>query len=141
MIEKLLTLPVNWLAILASAIATMVVGFVWYGVFAKKWSDLTGWTTEKVRQIPQNQMMMSYGGTFVGSLVMNLVLAHVLLALGASDVIDGVLAGVVLAIGFVGTSFMATFLFEHRPRALYFIDAGYHVVSMAVCGAILALWK
>jgi hypothetical protein len=142
MIDKLLLAPVNLLAVLSCGVATMVVGFLWYGpLFSKKWSELTGWTNEKIAQLPQNQMMMSYGGTFVGSLVMNFVLAHVIGVLGATRVVDGILAGVILAVAFVGTSYMATFLFEHRSRTLFFIDAGYHVVSMSVCGAILALWK
>ncbi|MBK7830374.1 MAG: DUF1761 domain-containing protein [Nannocystis sp.] len=42
--------------------------------------------------------------------------------------------------GWVAPALTTTFLFERRPRRLLAIDAGYHVVTFTLMGAILGAW-
>src|SRR5262245_51700624 len=71
--------PVNYLAVLASAVAMMVLGFLWYGpLFGKTWSRLMGWgemTPEKMAEM-QKKARPGYAITFVGALLMAYVLSH-----------------------------------------------------------------
>lgn len=40
---------VNYLAVVVAAVASMAVGFLWYGVlFRKQWMSLMGLTTESI---------------------------------------------------------------------------------------------
>lgn len=132
---------VNWLAILVCGIALMVVGFVWYTVFAKPWAAYTGWTREKVAKIPQNEMITSYVITFITALVMVFVLANFLKLLPAADVGSALLGATVVWIGFTAAPAISNFAFERRPWGLFLIVCGNTLVSLWVSAVILALWK
>lgn len=142
MLQTLLATPINWLAVLAAGISTMVVGYVWYGpLFAKTWSALTGWTEEKVRALGSASMARQYGFTFVLALFMSFVMAHLLKAVGAQTAVDGALTGLIVGLGFVATSFGTVYLFERQSPKLYGINVGYQIVIMVVVALILTLWK
>ena len=139
MIQELLS--VNWLAVVACGVVLMIIGFAWYTLFAKPWSELSGWTREKVAQVPQNQMMMSYGITFLTALLTVFVLAG-MLHLTRTTAIPGALAlaGVVWA-GFTAGPTISNFAFERRPWALWAITSGNTLVSLLISAVILVLWK
>jgi hypothetical protein len=127
---------VNWLAVIAGAVSTMVVGFVWYSnmLFAKRWLKLSGLSEADVKNGPG----VGYALTFVGSLFMSYVLAHFISYLGATDWMSGLQVGLWVGLGFVATAFLSEFIFNKRPRDLYFITAGYQVVALAIAGAVIS---
>jgi hypothetical protein len=126
---------VNWLAIIAAAISTMVVGFIWYhpAVFGKAWQKLTGMSDDKIKNGPG----VGYALTFVASLFMGYVLSHFLVYAGAVEWMDGLVTGTWIGLGFVATSFASEYIFNQKPRNLWLISAGYQVVAIAVAGAII----
>ena len=139
-------LQVKFLAVLIAAVVLMVLGFIWYTVFAKQWSAYTGWTREKVQQQPQSQMMMSYGLTFVSAFVQAWVLAGLFNVIGITSA-TGVpiltalgLAALVWA-GFVAAPSVSNFAFEHRPWGLWAIINGLYLVNLLVAGIILVILK
>lgn len=133
---------VNWLAILVCGIASMVVGFVWYGpLFGKRWAALTGWTEQKIRSLPQNNMPVTYGLAFVLLILAAFVLANVLKLAQATTIADGLLAGFATWLGFVATTMGVNELFERTPLSLLAINAGYQLVNFLVFSLILVLWQ
>jgi hypothetical protein len=58
-----------------------------------------------------------------------------------ADTMAGVLAGLLVGLGWVAPGLTCTFLFERRPRRLLAIDAGYHVVTFTLMGTILGAWN
>ena len=130
------TVEVSWLAVIAGAISTMVVGFVWYSpvLFAKQWLKLSGLSDAAVKQGAGT----GYALTFVGALFMAYVLAHFISYLGATTWMDGLTTGLWISSGFVATAYLSDFVFNKKPRNLYFITAGYQVVAISVAGAIIA---
>jgi hypothetical protein len=132
---------VNWLAVLVSGIVFMVVGFVWYTVLGTQWSGYTGWTREKVAQIPQNQMTTSYIITFITALLTSFVLANTLKLANASDIPSGLLGAFFVWLGFTASPAISNFAFEHRPWGLWAITVGNTLVSMLIGSVILVLWK
>jgi hypothetical protein len=50
------------------------------------------------------------------------------------------MAGALVGLCWVGTSFGITYLFERKPFILFAINAGYHLVTFTVMGTILGLW-
>jgi hypothetical protein len=140
-------IPINYLAVLASAIAAMAIGFLWYGpLFGKTWSRLMGWgemTPEKMAEM-QKKARPAYAISFVGSLIMAYVLAHALVFassyLNASGITAGLTAGFWNWLGFIVPVTIGSVLWDGKPWKLWCINAGYWLVLLLVMGAILALW-
>lgn len=130
---------VNLLAVLVCGIASMVIGFVWYSkvLFGNVWMKLSGISEAQMKKANSN-MPMLYGTMFIASLVMAYVLAHFASYAGAVTLMDGVVAGFWAWLGFVATTMLTGVLYEGKPMKLYFINAGYQLVTLVVMGAILA---
>ena len=135
-------LSVNFLAVLASAIVFMVVGFLWYSpvLFAKPWMALIGMTEEKMRQASSNTSPLMYLPTFIGALVSSYILSLFIHAAQMTTLLGGLEMGFLAALGFIIPSFGSNYIFGGKPFKLYLIDAGYQVVTLTLSGAILGLW-
>ena len=71
-----ITVPVNLIAVFSAAVASMSVGYLWYGpLFGKLWMKEMG-MKGTMSEAAILGMAKSYAIMFVGSLVMAYVLAH-----------------------------------------------------------------
>jgi Protein of unknown function (DUF1761) len=128
---------VNWLAVLAAALSSFVLGGLWYSpaLFHRPWLAAAG-LSEAAIKVGSGRI---FSGAFVCALVAAINLAFFL---GPTATLGfGVFAGFAAGLGWVATGLTVTFLFERRPLRLIAIDAGYHVVSLTVMGAILGAWR
>lgn len=135
---------VNYLAVVVAAVASMAVGFLWYGVlFKKQWMSLMGLTTESVANMKMTANQ-AYMWQFVASLVMAYVLAHSLLFANAYLNIGAVRAGVMAGFwnwfGFVAPVTIGIVLWENKPWTLWFLNVSNYLVSLLVMGIILSIW-
>ena len=129
---------INYLAVLAAAAATFLVGGLWYSpvMFQRAWmkvnnfteADLAGGETGKI-----------FGLAFVFAVVMSLNLAMFLNAPGTT-VTWGATAGALTAV-WVALGIGTVALFERRPAAYTAINGGYWFVSLVLMGAILGAWR
>ncbi|MCU1518225.1 MAG: hypothetical protein JWQ75_2946 [Pseudarthrobacter sp.] len=124
-------LDINWLAVLLAAVATFVVGGLWYSVlFAKVWQREAGVTDQQLKS-----------GTvrvFVGSFLLALVMAVVLAAfIGDGGALFGTLAGLAAGVAWVAAALGINYLFERRSLTLFAINASYNVVTFTAMGAII----
>ena len=136
---------VNYLAVLLCGIASMIIGGLWYGpLFGKQWEKLVGMTQQK-KDAAKKDMAMSYGGMFIGSLVMAYVLAHLVwyAAPGSLTLLISVKTAVWAWLGFVATVSLSKFLFtpDKKPFSLLFIETGYYLATLVVMGIIFAFLK
>ena len=53
----------------------------------------------------------------------------------------GALVGVLCWLGFAGSTSFATALFSGKPKLLWLIDSSYNLISFALAGVILAIWR
>lgn len=128
----------NWLAVIVAAILQVVIGFIWYGpLFGKTWMSMMGMTQQTMRR---EGMGKTYAWSFVGSLVTAGVLAKLVGVMGARTLGAGITAGFWVWLGFVATVTLASVLYEKRSVSLYALNNGYQLVSLAVMGAVLAVW-
>lgn len=129
---------VNWLAVVVCVVAQMALGFLWYSptLFAKPWMAAMGKTQDQM-----GNPGPAYALTIVGAFIEALVLAWLVGALPAPALVNGAIVGLLAAIGFVATTFGATYLFSGANRMLYLINVGYHVIGLVVMGAILGAWR
>ena len=65
-------MEMNWIAIFVSALATLVVGFVWYNpkVFGTVWMKETGLTQE---ELAKGNMLKIFGLTYIFSLIIVII--------------------------------------------------------------------
>jgi hypothetical protein len=126
---------VSWLAVLVAAFLTFVLGGLWYGpLFGKPWMRASGVTEERARQ---GNMPLIFGLSFVLQLLAAFSLD---MFIGEGGTGFGVFAGAMTGIFFVATAFGVVYLFEQRPLGHWAVNAGYHVVSFTMMGAILGAW-
>lgn len=139
--------PVNYLAVLASAVLMMALGFLWYGpLFGKTWSQLMRWsemTPEKMKEM-QKKARPAYAATFLGALVMSFVMSHTLIFastyLHESGISAGLQTGFWNWLGFVVPVTIGTVFWDGKPWKLWIINAGYYLLGMLLIGVLLALW-
>lgn len=77
--------------------------------------------------------------TFVASAVTMVVLALVVVAFGAVDLVDGLLIGVLVSIGLSAISTFTYTTFEGIPTNVWFLNTANQLVVHGVMGAVFAL--
>ena len=77
----------------------------------------------------------------VSALVFILGLAVLIQGMGAENAVDGLILGLLAAIGFIATSYATTYSFEGRGLKILLINIGYPVISYAIIGVLLAVWQ
>lgn len=125
----------NWLAVIAAALSTFVIGGIWYSVFDKAWSKANGFTPEYLKT---RNMVLVFAVSLILSLIMALNLA---LFAGDAGFVSGLIAGALTGLGWVVPAFGIVALFEKRPAAYLLVNGGYMAVAFIVMGAIIGGWR
>ncbi len=141
-----MNVSINYLSVLIAAIASMLVGFLWYGpLFGKQWVRLSGLIRSDLDTAKTKGMTKAYVLTLIGSLIMAYALDHSLIFASAylqsSGVSAGVMAGFWTWFGFVAPVTLGIVLWEGKSWKLWLINNSYHLVSLLAMGVILSLWK
>jgi hypothetical protein len=138
-------LGVNLWAVLACAVATMVVGFLWYSpaLFANPWMRLMGYDPNDKARIAEMQKSAgpSYGMSFIASILSSLVLAKIIMIANVTTPLYGMKIALAIWLGFVTTVQLTNSLFMKQPAKLYMINTGYQLVCYLASGAILGAWQ
>jgi hypothetical protein len=135
----------NVWAVLVCALATMVVGFVWYSplLFANPWMKLMGYDPNDKAKIAEMQKSAapSYAFSLIASLLSAAVLAKIITISTVQSPLYGMKVALAVWLGFVTTVQLTNALFSRQPARLYAINTGYQLVCYVVMGAILAVWR
>ncbi len=138
----MITPDINYLAVLVAAVASMVIGFLFYGpLFGKFWIALMGFTKEQLDAGKAKGMSKSYALGFLGSLVTSYVLARFVAYTGAGGISGGLQTGFWAWLGFVATVALGSILWEGKSWKLYGLNMGYQFMNLLAMGAILAVWQ
>lgn len=134
---------VNYVAVLLAGIASMIVGFVWYGpLFAKPWMKEMGLTAEDFKNDRAN-LGKTYSMSFVLSLVTAYILAHVMTFSESfyhnSMVSTGLSSGLWMWLGFIMPVQSTEVLFGKRSFKLFAMNTGYQLASILAMGVVIAL--
>ncbi len=138
-------IEINYLAVLASAVAGMALGGIWYGpLFGKSWMSLSGLTQSQLDGEKAKGMGKRYALAFVGALVMAYVLAHALVFANGYLQTGGFSSGLMGAfwnwLGFIAPVLLGKVLWEGKSFKLWILDSGYYLVALLIMGTILSLW-
>ena len=134
---------INYLAVLLSGAAFMVIGMLWYGpLFGKQWKALMGLTDENKKSMKMTPIQAMFGG-LVTALIMAFVLAHDAYVWGQffgssiSPTLFAVQLGFWIWLGYVATTQAGSVLWEGRPWKLFFINAGNTLVAFMAMAFII----
>ena len=131
----------NYLAIIVGVIINQVLGAAWYLTWGKPWMAAVGITPEDVEAMKGTaQQWLPYVVAIVSALIFTLVLALLLQGMDANGPVDGFILGLLVAVGFIATSYATTYSFEGRSLRLFLINIGYPLISYAIIGILLAIW-
>jgi hypothetical protein len=135
---------INFVAVFVAAIATMVLGFLWYSpiLFATPWMRLMGYDPNDKAKLAEMQKGAgkTYGVAFIASLVSAIVLAKIIDISSVNTILYGMKIGFAMWLGFVATVQLTGALFSKQPIKLFLINTGYQLICFLGMGAILAKW-
>ena len=139
---------INWLAILAAAASSLVIGFLWYGpLFGKAWMKESGMTEEKIKG---GNMALIFGLSFVfGCFLAFSMWAQVMGGGGGGEIhgqapyltfkhgaFHGIIMGLFVILPVLGT----IALYERKSIKYVLIAVGYWTVTLAIMGGIINAW-
>ncbi len=124
---------VNWLAVVAAAFSSFLLGGVWYAaLFAKAHQAAAGLSDEQAKG---GNKALIFGGSFVLALIASTTFAFFLGDKATAT--TGTLYGLCAGLTWVTASFGINYLFERKSLKLFLINGGYHTLQFTLIGLIL----
>ena len=134
---------INYVAILVSGVASMVIGSIWYGpLFGKIFMREMGmdkWSPEKRAEM-RKSMVMTYVLQFIASMVMFYVLARFISQHGPISVMQGVTVALWTWIGFVVPVKLGDAIWGGN-MTLFWIGSSNMLATLLASGAIIGALK
>jgi hypothetical protein len=130
---------INWLAVLAAAVSTFLLGGLWYSkaLFGRAWMSANHITDA---DLAGSNMLKIFGLSLVFAIVMAANLAA-FLAEPKTTAIWGATAGFLAGFGWVALAIATIALFERRSWKYILINGGYMTVSFVTMGLIIGAWR
>lgn len=132
----------NYLAVIAAAIASMVIGSIWYGpLFGKTFMQAAGmdkWSPEKQAE-EKKKMGKLYAMQAIASLVMFYVLSIFIDNTGDGSVTASIYTALLAWIGFVVPVQLGSAIWGGN-MTMFWLGAGNMLVTLVAAGAIVGMW-
>ena len=133
----------NLVPVVIAGVINMVIGALWYSplVFGKLWMRTMGKTEEEFKQeLSLTKMAFTYVVNTIASLLFAYVLAHLIKFSQTHTFSQGVMIGFWVWLGFVVTTVIPGYMYESKPKMLYFLFIIYQLISITLIGGFLAIW-
>ena len=126
----------EFINVIAAAIAAFAFGAAWYMSFAKPWMAATGMTQEQ-----QNGAgAVPYILAFLGAVLTAGMMRHIFAAAGIEGIGSGIISGFGIGLFIAAPWIINNCAFEGRPASLMFINGGYAAGGCTVIGLVLNLF-
>jgi len=131
----MISYEVSIVGAVAAAVATFVLGFIWYGpLFGKQWMQYMG---VKEQDMKKGNMPMAMAGGLVTSFIGAYVLGIFLETAVSSDLMTALMVGFLAWLGFQATILAGSVLWEMKPVSLFMLNAAYQLAAALMMSAIL----
>ena len=130
---------INWLAVVAAAVAIYAVGFIIYGVVVPEetWMAMSGETKAELAAVGESRM--PFGLVMP---VMTAVFMALIFKWGAVDsAAKGVRWALVIALASAVPTLLYGWVYGVGPIEMTLIDSAHLMLGHAVAGAILGAWR
>ena|SRR3989344_4783699 len=132
---------VNYLAVLVAAVASFLLGWLWYGpFFGKPWMKLMNFDKNSMKSMKLSPVTAMILG-FLTYLIIAYVLAGFISILNAATIVEGMKIAFWIWLGFIATTTLGSFLWEGKSIKLYLLNNTYNLLNLLVMSAILTAWK
>ncbi len=138
-------ITVNYLAIVAGAVISMIIGAIWYGpLFGKKWMEINGVdpSDEEAKQKMQKSAGPLYAVQFALTLFQVFVLAHLV---ADTKLAGGIERSLWIWGAFVIPTLAGAVMWTNETSrykwARFRIQGGYQLILFIVFGLLLQFWK
>jgi Protein of unknown function (DUF1761) len=130
---------INWLAVLAAAVSTFVLGGLWYSkaLFGRAWMSANNFSEA---DLAKSNMLKIFGLSLIFAVIMAANLAA-FLAEPKTTAVWGATAGFLAGFGWVTLAITTIGLFERRSWKYILINGGYMTVSFVIMGLIIGAWR
>ena len=127
----------NWLAIVVATVAWFAFSAIWYSVppLSNAWQKAA-----KVSGMEGPPLVTLLVPTFIGYFVTTIVIALIARAVGATDLMDGLVLGVVLGVGFGVVGALVVQIYERKGESYALINGVNAIIAFAIVGMIVAVW-
>jgi hypothetical protein len=137
-----MNIDINFWAILASMVASVIVGFIWYGpLFGKAWMKLTGMVMPDPCP-PATAMIKPIIISAIAAGIMAYMFSYTLFFVRSTTGMGGVMpaleSGFWTWLGFMVPLCVAPVVWEGKSWKLFFIHAGYWLVLLSIIATFVA---
>lgn len=131
---------INYWAVLGAAIASFVIGLLWYGpLFRKQWMKLSGVTAASMKKMKLTPARaMSIG--FVAILITAYVLSNFVHILGITTWAAAAQFAFWAWLGLVAPVQLGAYLWEGKPFKLFVLNTTHNLIVLIVMSGIVAVW-
>ena len=133
---------INWLAVLVAAVATFLLGGLWYSaLFQKVWIKSQNLTDEQVAKMKAEMNPAKFfGGMIVSYLVLAILMAILVTSFDIRSAASGALLGFLMWVA-VAAVHLTGHLASNKRIAAFLIDTAFQLIYLIGMGAILAAWR
>ena len=131
---------INYWSVLGAAVASFVIGMLWYGpLFGKQWMKLAGITPASMKKMKMTPARaMTFG--FIAMLVTAYVLSNFVHILGIMSWAAAAQFAFWAWLGLVAPVQLGAYIWEGKPFKLFLLNAAHNLVSLIVMSGIVAVW-
>ena len=136
---------VNYIAILAGAVLSMIIGAIWFGpLFGRKWLQIIGADASDIEE--RKKMQRSAGPLYIVQFLLTLlqvlVLSHLIIRItGVSGFETSIWIWSAFVIPAIAGAAMWTTEKSGIKWARFLIQGGYQLLMFIVYGLLLQFWK
>ena len=129
---------INWVAVLVATIAGFLLGGLWFSpvMFSGRWMAALGKSKEQLGK-PGPALMLS----FVVTLCTAIALAVLLRIMPLTTNVGALRLGLTIGVVFYALATASDYAYTGWPRTIYWIQASYHVVMIALMTVIIAVMR
>jgi hypothetical protein len=130
----------NYGAIIVGWLINSMIGAYWYSPagFGKRWSKYTGIDHMKM---PEKEATKTLGFIALSALTQVAVLAIIVHSLHITTAADGLVAGMVLWLGFTAATTVGNTLYQRLGWKFWWLNASYYLLVIAINSVIFAVWR
>ena len=127
----------NWLAIIVATVAWFAFSAIWYSVPPLS----NAWMREaKVTPGDGPPLVTLLVPTFIGYFVTTIVIALLARAVGAADLVDGLVLGILLGFGFGVIGALVVQIYERKGSSYWLINGINAIIAYSIVAVIVTLW-
>jgi hypothetical protein len=133
----------NLLAVILGAVIYFALGAVWFTpvLFGRQWQNAIGWAAS---QRPPEMKPSAYALPAVAYVVMAIATGLLAAATGSDTLIEGIVLGVVVGVGYAVTLTAVEAVFDPnkpQPWTWFGISASYHFLGLLIVAVLVSVWR